>query len=248
MQLDSRAATRRLPRIRAKRKPLHYWWPAFTLLLLTLALWSKLPINALLYEPRRFAPFPKPCAAYLELSPEYTARLLADLRLQQRPREHQSYATGKLDLSFQPTPFARPTPPLLETQLCAPPGWQPASLTWPDAGTLVPPHPLPQPEGIAGGLPLEQQYGSRTHLSQALAAMDFNFEMPAAGRLSEAGEATFHLSTDARGRVKDLLLLSSPAPATAILEQALIRGRAKGAAAGRLTIMWRFAATTKGEK
>ena len=43
---------------RAARRPVRFWWQAFALLGLSTMLWWQLPVDAVLFEPRRLAPPP----------------------------------------------------------------------------------------------------------------------------------------------------------------------------------------------
>ena len=67
-------------RARAARRPLRFWWQPFALLGVTVLLWSHLPVNAVLFEPRVLAPPPEPRAAYVVLAPEEAAQALANMR------------------------------------------------------------------------------------------------------------------------------------------------------------------------
>lgn len=225
-------------RARAARRPFLFWWQAFFLLGVVLLLWSQLPVTAVLYETRVFAPLPAARASYVVLTPAYAAQALARTRTSWAAGAQGKVAAeielGAVDLREELKP-----PAFLEQGARYPGAWLPAEV-----------EPLPQPLPDLGvstvpaapaavRWPAEPQ-GVRPVVDRALAAADFTFPLPAGPLPERTGACRFYLETEADGSVAHLLLLSPWNGSATVLEQALARGRARGAARGFVELSWSF--------
>ncbi|HPB11632.1 MAG TPA: hypothetical protein PLW27_07495 [Kiritimatiellia bacterium] len=223
-------------RARAARRPLRFWWQAFALLGMTALLWSNLPVNAVLFEPRVLAPFPEPRAAYVVLAPEQAAQALANMRASWgAPGVAADMELGVFDVVDALKP-----PVFLEQGARFPGVWQPAA---------VEPLALALPEiDVAAfpGDPFERplpaaRTGVVARVNGALRDAGFSFVSPSGPLSARSGECRFFVETDDAGAVSHVLLLTPASESTAVLERAVQRGTARGAANGHVIFTWRFA-------
>ncbi len=222
---------------RAARRPVRFWWQAFALLGLSTMLWWQLPVDAVLFEPRRLAPPPEPRAAYVILAPEEAAQALANMRASWTP---PGGVAADIELGvFDVIEEQRP-PVFLEQGARYPGVWEPAAVeplaqTLPaiDAATF-PEDPFVRP------LP-EARTGVVAVVSGSLRDAGFTFTPPTDPLPVRSGESRFFVETDAAGAVVHVLLLTPASEATAMLERALQRSAARGEARGQVILAWRFA-------
>jgi hypothetical protein len=99
--------------------------------------------------------------------------------------------------------------------------------------------PLPGEPPAAAGVPLAPQ-GIRAVLDSALAAAAFSFPVPTNRLPERSGHGLYYLETDADGLVAHVLLLSPRTEAMPVLERALSRGQARGAARGTVELLWNY--------
>ena len=223
-------------RARAARRPLRFWWQPFALLGVTVLLWSHLPVNAVLFEPRVLAPPPEPRAAYVVLAPEEAAQALANMRASWRT----SGSAADIELGVFDVLEEQNPPAFLEQGARYPGVWQPATIEPLDqvlpeiAVSAFPEDPFAHP------LPTARN-GVVAVVSGTLRNADFSFVPPSGPLPVRSGECRFFVETDAAGAVTHVLLLTPANEATAALERALQRGTAHGEAHGLVTLTWRFA-------
>ena len=226
-------------RAKAARRPFLFWWQAFFLLSLVILLWSQLPVTAVLYETRVFAPLPAARASYVVLTPAYAAQALARTRTSWTADGTQGKVASEIELGAVDLREELKPPSFLEQGARYPGVWLPAEV-----------EPLPQPLPDIGvssvpaapaavRWPAEPQ-GVRPVLDRALAAAAFTFPLPAGPLPERTGACRFYLETDADGSVAHLLLLSPWNGSATVLEQALARGRARGAVRGFVEFFWSF--------
>lgn len=223
-------------RARAARRPLRFWWQPFALLGVTVLLWSHLPVNAVLFEPRVLAPTPEPRTAYVLLAPEEAEQALANMRASWvTSGTAADIELGVFDVLEEQNP-----PTFLEQGARYPGVWQPAMIeplaqALPDIDAAA----LPE-DPFARPLP-DARTGVVAVVSGTLRNADFSFVPPSGPLPVRSGECRFFVETDAAGAVTHVLLLTSANEATAALERALQRGTAHGEARGLVTLTWRFA-------
>ncbi len=225
-------------RARAAPHPLRFWWQAFALLGLTVLMWSHLPVNAVLFEPRMFAPFPEPRAAYVLLAQEEAVQALANMRASWGTAG-ASASAADMELGLFDVIDERKPPIFLEQGARFPGVWQPADVepleqALPDIdGAALPDDPFVRPLPAA-------RTGVLAVVSGALRDAGFSFVPPSGPFPARSGECRFFLETDAAGTVSHLLLLTPASESTAVLERAVQRGAARCAAQGHVTLTWRF--------
>ncbi|HRR32569.1 MAG TPA: hypothetical protein P5026_00570 [Kiritimatiellia bacterium] len=223
-------------RARAARRPLRFWWQPFALLGIIVLLWSHLPVNAILFEPRVPVPPSEPRAAYVVLAPEEAAQALDNMRASWAT----SGALADIELGVFDVREEQKPPVFLEQGARFPGVWQPATIE---------PLVQPRPEIEAAAFPEDPfarpvpaaRTGVVAIVSSGLRNADFSFVPPADPLSVRSGECRFFVETDVAGSVVHVLLLTPPNEATAALERALQRGKARGEAHGLVSLTWRFA-------
>lgn len=223
-------------RARAARRPLRFWWQPFALLGVTVLLWSHLPVNAVLFEPRVLAPTPEPRAAYVVLAPEEAAQALANMGASWGT----SGTAADIELGVFDVPEEQNPPVFLEQGARYPGVWQPALIeplaqALPEIGVAAFPE-----DPFACPLPAVRT-GVVAVVSETLRNADFSFVPPPGPLPVRSGMCRFFVETDAAGAVTHVLLLTPAHEAAAALERALQRGTAHGEAHGLVTLTWRFA-------
>ncbi|MDR2850218.1 MAG: hypothetical protein LBW77_06735 [Verrucomicrobiota bacterium] len=223
--------------IKTARRPILFWWQSVALLGVTALLWWQVPYRAVWSGPRAIEPFPEPHASYVLLAPGEAAQALANMRASWMVTGADGGAPGDLDLGMFDL-REEPAPPAFLEQGARYPGvWQPAA---------VEPLPLalpdirgPSAEPVAEPAPVPQR-GLRSVCSRALVDAAFAFDPPGEALPERSGECRFYLETDDDGSVAHLLLLSPAGASSAVWERAVGRGKARGAARGTVTVMWRL--------
>ena len=227
-------------RARGARRSGRFWWQPLALTGLIVPLWGALFSEARLNGARAFPPPPEPRAAYVVMAPGEAAKALAGMRAAWRVTEGERRTTqldmGMFDLRDEPAP-----PAFLEQGAIYPGVWRPAEIL------QIPPHmpdisvsALSGAEAGALPVPARQRRGLVAAYSKSLEDAGFSAAFPDAGLPELAGECRFHIETDEAGAVAHVLLLSPASAASGILERALARGNAKGAARGVVTLLWSF--------
>ena len=228
-------------RAKAARRPILFWWQAFLLLGVVILLWSQLPMSAVLYEARVFAPLPDARASYVLLDPAYALQALKRMRTswtaEGRP---EGKGDDEMQLEAVDLNDALPSPSFLEQGAVYPGRWQPAAVS-----------PLPQPLPdlrIASAADASDvvrlrkaTLGIRPSLDASLVAAGFKFPLPSGALPERTGSCRFYLETEVDGSVIHLLLLSPWGKSAAVFEQALLRGQAKGAVRGFVSFSWSLA-------
>lgn len=226
-------------RARAARRPVLFWWQAFFLLGVTLLLWSRLPMSAILYETRVFPSFPEPHAAYVVLDPSYAKQALKQMRMSWGASDKSGKAAGELELGTVDIGEPLPPPAFLEQGAVYPGHWHPAAPV---------PLPYPVPDLRVSAVPDTPvrihwpavKPGLRVTLDGPLTTAGFSFPKPADALPESTGSCRFYLETDTDGSVSHVLLLSPRNDSAAILERSLARGQAKGPVRGFMTLAWSF--------
>lgn len=226
-------------RARAARRPFLFWWQAFLLLGLVVFLWSQLPVSAVLYEARVFSPLPEPRAAYVTLEPSYAAQVFKKVQHSWGMGNGDVKPSFGMDLGLVELHEVIEPPSYLEQGGQYPGIWRPAAV-----------EPLPQrlPDlGVSSVTEVfparqrpDQAFGIRRVLAPPLAQAGFTFALPAGGLPERTGHCRYQVETDAGGAVVHVLLLTSPSESAAVLERALLRGKANGASRGDVDVYWSF--------
>ncbi len=235
------ATVEKVQRYRAKaaRRPLLFWWQAFLLLGVTALLWSQLPVAALLHEVRVIPPLPEAHVSYVTLDPAYAAQVFTKTMMAWTLSGQGGKLAPGIDLGTVEMEGAIQPPEFLEQGARYPGSWQPAAV-YPLAQRL-PEVTLPAAAEapVFTRLP-EVPHGLRMELDQALVTAAFTFPMPNEDKVpAHTGHCRFYLETEADGAVVHLLLLTPPTESVAVFEQALLRGRARGAARGIVELFWK---------
>ncbi len=230
-----------VPRYRAKaaRRPLLFWWQAFFLLGVVVVLWSQLPVSAVLYEARVFAPLPGARASYVLLTSADAAQALAKMRAAWTIAGAEGKGASDMELGSIDLNDALGPPSLLEQGVRYPGFWSPA-----------PVDPLPQRLPVISVSSVSDRSatvvwpaepkGVCPVVGPALNAAAFTFPLPVGPLPERIGFCRFYLETDVDGSVAHLLLLSQWTGAASVFEQALLRGHARCAARGFVDLFWSF--------
>jgi hypothetical protein len=229
-------------RYRAKpaRHPARFWWQVAVLLGATALLCWQVPRNAVLYAPRVFVPFPEPRAAYVVLAPAEAAKALAGMRASWRVAEADGRGANELDMGMFDLREDPAPPAFLEQGAFYPGVWRPAAVE--PLAQAMPPIGVPSLAlaPLASGGPPAPQQGVETVCGPALVRAAFVFAPPEGPLPERSGECRFYLETDDGGAVVHLLLLSPASASSSVLERAIARGKARGAACGIVNLMWSF--------
>lgn len=239
MTTEIRAESGQRYRARAARRPFLFWWQAFLLLGGIILLWSRLPVAAVLFEPRRAPPLPEPHAAYVTLDPAYAAQVFKKTMLAwtlggkgEKLSPGMDVGLAELDHTLQPPEF-------LDQGGHYPGVWQPSAVA--PLKQRLPDMNVPRigDAAVAASLPAPPQ-GVRVLLDQALSAAAFAFPVPTNPVQERSGQCRFFVETDADGSVAHLLLLSPRTDSVPVFELALSRGKARGAVRGFVDLYWNF--------
>ncbi len=218
-----------------------FWWQAFAILGITVFLWSGLPTGAVFYGTRRFAPLPDARAAYVVLDPSAALRILREARSDWMAGSGGAIATSfAIDLGLAGLRDGLPPPAFLEKGGGPAAEWRPAAVeTLPRRVSAV---PAPSVSGVCrgpdGSGPPE---GVRLLADPGLAKLSFAAEFDAGKVPGEEGHARFYVETGEDGRVAHVLAMTPLANGVAVIERALLRGRADGAGRGFVEVYWRAA-------
>jgi hypothetical protein len=226
-------------RAKAARRPILFWWQAFLLLGGTLFLWSRLPVAAVLFEARVVPPLSEPHAAYVTLDPAYAAQVFKKTMMAWTLGGKGEKLSPGLDIALAELDHALQPPEFLVQGSRYPGVWRPSAVE--PLAQRLPEMKMPfsgEPSAAAG-VPLPPQ-GIRAVLDSALAAAAFSFPVPTNRLPERSGHGRYYLETDADGLVAHVLLLSSRTEAMPVLEQALSRGQARGAARGFVELLWNY--------
>ena len=226
-------------RARAARRPVLFWWQAFFLLGVLILLWSQLPAAAVLYETRTLSPLPEARASYVTLDQAYAAQALKNMQSSWGVAGAEGKSTSDMELGAVDLTEVLQPPSFLEHGNRYPGVWQAAAVE-----SLPQKLPIVSVESVSGApeetrLP-EPPHGIHPEIDASLEAVAFTFPLPAKPLPELTGSCRFYLETDTDGSVAHLLLLSQRTGSTAVFEQVLARGRARGSARGFVDLSWSF--------
>ena len=227
-------------RARAARRPVLFWWQAFLLLGVVVLLWAQLPMSAVLYETRVFAPLAEARCSYVLLDPAYAVQALKKMRTSWTAAGADGKNNGEMELGIVDLNDVLQPPSFLDQGAVYPGKWQPAAVS-----------PLPQPlpdiriPSVADAAAVvrlpEPASGIRSSLDSSLAAARFTFQPPNGVLPDREGSCRYYVETDVDGTVVHLLLLSPWCGSASVFEQALLRGKAKGTVRGFVSLSWSLA-------
>lgn len=232
-----------LKRFRAKvtRRPVLFWWQAFAILGITLFLWSGLPVGAVFYSTRRFVPLPDARAAYVVLEPAEALRMLRKARSDWMAGSGGALAPSfAIDLGLREPREGLPSPSFLEKGDGPAEAWSPAAveaLPRRVSAVLAPSVSREGREPVRRGPP----EGVRLLADPGLAKLSFAAEFDAGKIPGKEGRARFYVETGEDGRVEHVLAMTPLANGVAVIERALLRGRADGAGRGFVEVYWKAA-------
>ncbi len=239
MNVEATAAGGQRYRAKAARRPILFWWQAFLLLAAILFLWSLLPVAAVLFEARVVPPLSEPHAAYVTLDPAYAAQVFKKTMMAWTLGSTGEKLSPGMDVALAELDHALPPPEFLEQGARYPGVWQPSAVE-PLAQRLPEMNvPLAGDASASAAWPLPPQ-GVRAVLDQALSAAAFVFPVPKNHVPERSGHCRYYVETEADGTMAHMLLLSPRTEAVAVFEQALLRGRARGAARGFVDLYWNY--------
>jgi hypothetical protein len=225
---------------KAARQPLRFWWQPFFLLGVVVALWSQLPVSAVLFEPRTVPPLHEPRAAYVVLDAAYAAQAFKKSLTAWTLGGLDGRLKSGLELEGVELSEAPPKPEYLQQGTRYPGRWEPSAVA-----------PLPQRlpavrvPTAAGSPPAAVASASaesvRVSQTPELAAAGFAWPVDEDRPPERSGRCRFYVETSVGGEVEHVLLLSARSLGAAIFERSLLKGRAAGAARGFVEIDWHFA-------
>jgi hypothetical protein len=243
MKHSSTAETKRPEKSRYKarpaRRPFLFWWQVFLLLAVAVFMWSLLPLDAVLFEPRASHALPSPRAAYVVLDPNFAALAFKKSLTAWTSGGTGEKSTSGLDIGGFDFGETLPPPSYLERGSRYPGVWRPADVA-PLAPHLpdvrVPAAGSPPSANVKAAAPFQ---GVRTTLDRRLRAAAVAFAVPSdALAVERTGHARFYVETDSDGSVAHVLLLSLRTPGAAVLEHLLLCGHAAAAADGVVEVDW----------
>ena len=238
--METSKKSKRPYRAKAARRPVLFWWQAFFLLGVLLLLWAQLPVEAVLFETRTLSPLQEARAFYVILDPIYAAQALKSMQTSWGVAGAVGKNASDMELGAVDLTEVLQPPSFLEQGSRYPGVWQAA---------IVDPLPqrLPAISVVSLSDALEEArlpeppQGVHPVIDKSLVSAAFTFPLPTQPLPERTGSFRFYLETDTDGSVAHLLLLSQRTGAALLFEQALSRGRARGAARGFVNISWSFA-------
>ncbi len=228
-------------RAKASRRPLLFWWQAFAILGITIFLWSGLSVGAVFYNTRKFIPLPEPRAAYVVLEPAEALSMLRKARSDWMLGNGDALSPSfTMDLGLNELRERLPQPSFLETGISSAKGWSPAAVeALPQRLSAVPaPSVFRETRD-----PVRHDPPSDAQLlpDSSLAELSFTADLDAGKITGQEGYARFYVETGRDGRVEHVLAMPPVATGASVIERALLRGRAQGAARGFVEVYWKAA-------
>lgn len=231
-------------RAKASRRPVRFWWQAFATLGITVCLWCGLPVGAVFYNARSFAPLHAPRAAYVVLEPAEALRMLRKARSGWMAGSGGALAPSfALDLGLGELRESLPPPSFMDDGGVLAEGWRPAEVEALPMRLSEAPAPSLSRQARAPFRPFPQ-HGVRFFPDATLSALSFNVDVEAVKIAEEEGSARFYVETGDDGRVEHVLATAPLSEGAALIERALLRGRANGAGRGFVEVCWK---PTRGE-
>jgi len=226
-------------RAKAARRPFLFWWQAFFLVGLIVALWSQLPVTAILYESRPVPRLHEPRAAFVVLDEEDAAQAFRRSLSAWKQGGSRYGETSGIELGGVELADAIPAPQYLEQGMRYPGEWQPSAVK-PLPQALPEVQPLSAataPEAVPA---VAAPAGVRLTLTGELIAAAFACPADEDQPPERSGHCRFFVETAKDGSVEHVLLLTPRTLGAAVLERALLRGRATGQARGFVDADWHF--------
>jgi hypothetical protein len=226
---------------RAARKPLHFWFQPFALLLLIAVLWYLLPSSALLFKTRIVQPLPDARVSYVKIDSVFATEIL---RVSMQAWRRSAFGDGSTDNGIIMSviePYVPLGPPVFLSRSCGysanwvPSEVQPLQRKLPDLLCT-----FNRAESIYQMPSLSGSQGVRIVLDQNLEDAAFKFVGMQLSDLRKSGSCRVYVETEDDGSVAHVLILeSSGQECPAEIERALSMGQADGAARGQIEISWR---------
>ncbi|MDD4101128.1 MAG: hypothetical protein PHU80_00670 [Kiritimatiellae bacterium] len=228
-------------RAKASRRPVLFWWQAFAILGITIFLWSGLPVSAVFYSPRKFAPLPSPRASYVVLEPSEALKMLRKARSDWMGGDGGVLSPAfAIDLGLDELRDKLPPPSFMEQGSSFSEGWRPAAVE--PLSLRLSEVPVPsvickvnEPER------LDSLSGVRLLPDSSLSDSAFKADLELLEMPGREGHARFYVETGIDGSVEHVLAIPPLTTGGAVIERALLRGKAKGAARGFVEVYWKAA-------